>query len=131
MATQISPRRASSLLSQPDFAERAASEVTVAAIKLQIELFQTFDRVGQVHLLHLAENDARSGTKMNAAADLFQHILGQGAAHDLTDRATGARGGCNGAGADFGHAAGRALEQQDRRLGRSLLQPTAEFLDEG
>ena len=97
--------------------------------QLQIQLLQTLDREGEVHLLHFPENSQIRNIE-DAATDFFQHFLGQGTAY---------RGqiqpGCpwrlQRAGTDFSHAAGCSLEQEYRRFGCGLFQPTLEFLDEG
>jgi len=93
----------------------------------QIHAFQAVDRERQVHLLHLAERRQVRNEK-RAAADLLQHLRGQGAAQPRqVEPGRARRLQCPGA--DFRHAARRPLEQEQRRLGRRLFQPPPEFLD--
>ena len=80
-------------------------------------------------MLHFAER-RQIRHKQDAAADFFQHFLGQRATHTRQIQ-PGRTWRLERAGADFRHAASSALEQQHRRLGRRLFEPALEFLDEG
>ena len=93
-----------------------------------MQFFGTIQRKRQVHLLHLAQR-RQIGDKQDAATDFLQCLLTKRAAHGRQVEPRRARRQ-QGARSDFAHAAGCALDQYHRSLGRGLFEAAAEFLDE-
>ena len=96
--------------------------------QLQVVLFEPFQRIGQILLLQAAEQH-QVGNEENAAGGVLEHLVGQRRTRCRQIEPRHLRR-LQGARADFGDAAGGALEQQDRGLGRGLFDTLPQILEQ-